>query len=205
MARRKNRSFPGTLYQRGDRWWWRVKLPGEAKKKARPLKPPGAKYATKELGTAETLAAEIWRRAVLRSESGSQLDGSIASLVATYQDYAKGYYRSPTGKLTSQYGCITSATDMLSEQFGGALAEDFTPVDLKTFRSYLVALKRKDGEKRLSRKVVNKYIKLVKGCFKWAASEMLIPTTTYHALKDSRRDEVRPGRQSPSSRWTRPL
>jgi integrase len=183
MAKRKNRSFPGTLYQRGDRWWWRVRLHGETKKKAYALKPPGAKFATKDLKTAESLAADIWKRSALRTESGSQLDGSIASLVATYQDYAKSYYRSPTGKLTSQYGCITSATNMLSEQFGGALAEDFTPLDLATFRSYLVALKRKDGEGRLARTVVNKYISLVKGCFKWGASQMLLPASTYHALQ----------------------
>jgi integrase len=183
MAKRKNRSFPGTLYQRGDRWWWRVRLTGEPEKKSRALKPPGAKFATKDLKVAEEIASDMWRRATLRTESGSQLDGSIASLAAAYQDYAKGYYRSPTGEITSEYPCIEQATDLLSSQFGGALAEDFTPLDLKTFRSNLVALKRKDGNSRLSRKTVNRYINLVRRCFRWGASEMLIPASTYHALQ----------------------
>jgi integrase len=183
MAKRKNRSFPGTLYQRGDRWWWSVKLPGEVEKKARALKASGARYATKDRKVAEALAAEIWKRAVFRSESGSQLDRSIASIVLAYQQHASTYYRTPDGSVTSEAVNIERATNLLSDQFGGAQAEDFSPVDLKAFRSYLVALTRDDGQAQLSRTTVNRYISIVKRCFKWAASEMLIPASTYHALQ----------------------
>jgi len=30
-------NLPGSLYQRNNRWWWKVQLPGETKPAARPL------------------------------------------------------------------------------------------------------------------------------------------------------------------------
>ncbi len=33
---------PGTVYLNKNRYWWKVKLPGEPKIKARPLRPVGA-------------------------------------------------------------------------------------------------------------------------------------------------------------------
>jgi hypothetical protein len=53
-------ALPGELYQRADRWWWRVKLPGEDKAKARPLKAEGAKAAAEDRVTAEKIAFEMW-------------------------------------------------------------------------------------------------------------------------------------------------
>ncbi|UCD51206.1 MAG: hypothetical protein JSW27_00970 [Phycisphaerales bacterium] len=57
-------SLPGAAYQRGQRWWWRVKLPGEDKPRARALKPEGQKAATKDLQTAAKVAFKLWERAV---------------------------------------------------------------------------------------------------------------------------------------------
>ena len=56
--------LPGELYQRADRWWWRVKLPGEDKAKARPLKLNGEKAAAEDRETAEKIAFEMWEHAV---------------------------------------------------------------------------------------------------------------------------------------------
>jgi hypothetical protein len=56
--------LPGELYRRADRWWWRVKLPGEDKAKARPLKLDGAKADADVRETAERIAFEMWERAV---------------------------------------------------------------------------------------------------------------------------------------------
>ncbi len=57
-------ALPGEFYQRADRWWWRVKLPGEDKAKARPLKLDGAKAAVDDRETAEKIAFEMWEHAV---------------------------------------------------------------------------------------------------------------------------------------------
>ncbi len=56
--------LPGAFYQRANRWWWRVKLPGEDKAKARPLKPDGEKAGTADRETAERIAFEMWEHAV---------------------------------------------------------------------------------------------------------------------------------------------
>ena len=60
-------SLPGSLYRKNNRWWWRVKLPGETRVKARGLKPKGVQFATTELEEAEELARAMWESAI-RSE-----------------------------------------------------------------------------------------------------------------------------------------
>lgn len=60
-------SLPGSLYRKNNRWWWKVKLPGESRIKARGLKPKGAQFATTELEEAEELALGMWESAI-RSE-----------------------------------------------------------------------------------------------------------------------------------------
>lgn len=57
-------SLPGTAYQRGQCWWWYVKLPGEDRPRARALKPKGQKTTTKDLQTAAQVAFELWEQAV---------------------------------------------------------------------------------------------------------------------------------------------
>ncbi|MCL5280722.1 MAG: hypothetical protein M1376_12540 [Planctomycetes bacterium] len=56
--------LPGEFYQRADRWWWRVKLPGEDKAKARPLKLDGDKAAADDRETAARIAFEMWEHAI---------------------------------------------------------------------------------------------------------------------------------------------
>jgi len=67
-----NVTLSGSVYQRGNRWWWRVKLPGEDTSKARPLKAPGDKAATSDRKAAETIAFDMWERAV-REDAGRQI------------------------------------------------------------------------------------------------------------------------------------
>lgn len=57
-------ALPGEFYQRAGRWWWRIKLPGEDKARARPLKPEGAKTAVDDRRTAGKIAFEMWEHAV---------------------------------------------------------------------------------------------------------------------------------------------
>lgn len=59
-------ALPGDLYQRTGQWWWRVRLPGEDKTKARPLKEPGAKEAASDRNAAEKIALEMWEQAVMQ-------------------------------------------------------------------------------------------------------------------------------------------
>ncbi len=50
MARKRRHQkqtadLPGTIYLNKKRYWWKVRLPGEEKSKARPLTPVGRRYA----------------------------------------------------------------------------------------------------------------------------------------------------------------
>ena len=64
--------LPGEFYQRAGRWWWRGKLPGESKAKARPLKPQGAKAAAEHRQIAEKVAFEMWEHA-LQDDAARQI------------------------------------------------------------------------------------------------------------------------------------
>jgi hypothetical protein len=80
-------TLSGTAYQRGQRWWWRVQLPGEDKPKARALKPEGQKAATKDRQEAAKVAFELWEHAVREDERRRvrmDADEKIARLKAKF-------------------------------------------------------------------------------------------------------------------------
>jgi hypothetical protein len=60
-------TLPGVFYPRAGRWWWRVKLPGENKAKARPLKRAGEKTAIAHGEAAGKIALEMWEHALHES------------------------------------------------------------------------------------------------------------------------------------------
>ncbi len=65
MAKKPEKvTLPGEVYQKNGRWWWKVKLPGESRLKARGLKPEGARYATKDWEQACELALAMWESAI---------------------------------------------------------------------------------------------------------------------------------------------
>jgi len=57
-------TLPGSLYEKNNRWWWKVKLPGETRLKARGLKPEGKHFATADRDEAEELARSMWESAI---------------------------------------------------------------------------------------------------------------------------------------------
>ena len=57
--------LPGTFFCRNQRWWWRVRLPGENRVKSRSLRPDGAPCGTKSRKTAEALAFDLWQQALV--------------------------------------------------------------------------------------------------------------------------------------------
>jgi hypothetical protein len=52
------------MYQKNGRWWWKVRLPGEPRVRARALKPEGSEVAAKTSSVAERVAGEMWRLAI---------------------------------------------------------------------------------------------------------------------------------------------
>ncbi|MBN2211621.1 MAG: hypothetical protein JW709_09530, partial [Sedimentisphaerales bacterium] len=117
MARKT--AVPGCIYLNNGRYWWKVKLPGENGPKPRPLKPTGARYATKDPGVAETIAQEIWQRAAFKAKLPIN-DGSITALINAYLEHARSYYRK-----SKEAANIEHALTPLLEQYPTKLAEDF--------------------------------------------------------------------------------
>lgn len=56
--------LPGTFYQRGSRWWWRVQLPGEDKPRSRGLRPARSRATTTDWKVAIGVASEMWQLAL---------------------------------------------------------------------------------------------------------------------------------------------
>lgn len=62
-------SLPGDLYERSGQWWWRTRLPGEMKAKARQLKTLETGEAVRDRDTAEKIAVRMWEQAVREDET----------------------------------------------------------------------------------------------------------------------------------------
>ncbi len=87
-------TLPGKAYQRGNRWWWCVKLPGEEKARSRPLKTQEAKAAVSDRKEAEAVALEIWEQAVREQaakQTKAQSSQTIARLKAQFLDKVRQY------------------------------------------------------------------------------------------------------------------
>ncbi|MHC5061239.1 MAG: hypothetical protein ACYTFK_09170 [Planctomycetota bacterium] len=120
-------SITDTIYINKNRYWWKVKLPGEAKIKARPLRPVGAKYATKDIGVARELATNLLHQALFYSQKGDswECDGSVMSIVKAFCDYARNYYKDVDGNITTEAKRIEYATKPLVELYAKLPAEEF--------------------------------------------------------------------------------
>jgi hypothetical protein len=90
----KKTKLPGSVYLNKNRYWWKVKLPGESKISARPLVPVGARYATKDPAIAKEVAANLLQQAIYSAENATSQPGdrSIMSIVKAFSVYAKNYY-----------------------------------------------------------------------------------------------------------------
>ncbi len=173
----KEAKLPGTIYLNKNRYWWKVKLPGEVKIKARPLRPVGAKYATKDVGVARELATNLLHQALFYSqtEGSVECDGSVMSIVKAFCDYARNYYKDVDGNITTEAKRIEYATKPLVELYARLPAEEFGPLKLKQVRQRMIDLD-------LARKTINDRIACIKRLFRWAASEELVSAGAYQAL-----------------------
>lgn len=73
-------TLPGTIHQKKNRWWWKVKLPGETKAKDRALKAAGSRYATADRQEAEQLARQIWQAAI-KTQAEAKVRAEMAGII----------------------------------------------------------------------------------------------------------------------------
>lgn len=166
-------NYHGTIYKNGNRYWWKVRFPGDEKFSFIPLKPKGSKFSTKDLVMAEKLARDLWDEN-LRKGRAIAWDGKLATLIKMYHAHNKEYYLPPSKEAYR----ISLGIFPLSELYPDILADDFTPPCLKKFMSHVV----ESDKYNWCRKLINERIRIIKRMFKWAASEMLVSIHTYTAL-----------------------
>jgi hypothetical protein len=101
---------------------------------------------------------------------------TVVELADAYWQFCQGYYRkkdgTPSGWLDHIHLVLHTHRSGL---YGRTPAADFGPKAFKTIRQRLV-------DARNSRPYVNKLMPIVTRCFKWGASEELIPASVYHGL-----------------------
>ena len=183
---RRRNQVPGRIFINHGRYWWRVKLPGEATKKARPLIPPGSGFATADPGVAEDVARDMYARAVFehgqtdvqrqpRRESRPQVR-TVAGLVREYLAHARRYYVSPDGEQSGEADRIEIALRPLIEHCPALPVERFGPLAPKEYRDRMI-------EANLCRSYVNKRVNMVRRMFRWAVEEELVPPSVFHGLQ----------------------
>ncbi len=202
----KDNGLPGSIYRNGKRYWWAVQLPGETKRKARPLRPAGARFATTDPGVAEQVAREMYERAKFNLENVDPADRTILGLCRQYLKYAKTYYRDPTGQPTSEVESISRSMELLINFCPQLQAEEFGSLKLMAMREQMIEeiRKSKDGKEdvpRFSRGVINKHINIIRRMFKWASKQHKVPDSTYQSLRAV--DGLRRGRSE--ARETEPV
>jgi len=108
---------------------------------------------------------------------------SVAEVVKLYFAHCRDYYGPESKHLAS----VRISLEPLVKLYGDAKGVDFGPRSLKALRQRWI-------DAGLARKTVNDRTGDVKRCFKWAASEELIPSAAFQAL--STVDGLRRGRSA---------
>ncbi len=174
--KRKKHNLPGTIYKNGNRYWWKVKLPGEDAVKARPLIPIGSLIATNDYNVAIECAKTILAKAVFNADEPiSKSVENIAQLAKAFNEHAKEYYKDHNGQNTKEVDNIRHSLKTLLETFATTDVQDFGPLKLIELRNELI-------NQNICRRTINQRIGIVKRMFKWAASRQMIPMITYQGL-----------------------
>jgi integrase len=107
--------------------------------------------------------------------AGQPDDLTISELILAYVTFADGYYVK-NGKPTTEPGNIRLALRPLRRLYGDTPAAAFGPRSLKRVRDEMIG-------SGICRNEVNKRTRHLVRCFRWAASEELLPPGVYEALR----------------------
>jgi integrase len=137
------------------------------------LPPPDVRAAYDRL-IAEWLAAQ--RGAVEPGAVGPALGPTVAEVLLAFWRYAERHYRHPDGAPTTEPGEIKHALRPVRELYGLTPAAEFGPRTLAAVREDMI-------RRGWCRTLVNRRVERVKRCFRWAASQELVPVSVDQALR----------------------
>ena len=113
--------------------------------------------------------------AAAAAQSGAGGSLTVNSVLAAYWVHAQAYYVKPDGAQTTEVDNIRQAIRPVRRFYGRTPAAEFGPRALKVLQQEMVRL----GWCRTN---INRNTNRIKGIFKWAASEEVIPPGIYHGL-----------------------
>lgn len=140
-------------------------------------------WGAPETDTAYRQFAAEWLASGGPAYNAPQVLLSVLELGVQFLRHMRVYYANSPETFAIVCASLKAVTDL----YGDTPAVQFTPKCLKTVRDVLVrdglTPKRKTHQRRgLCRKEVNRRIQNIKRCFRWGASEELIPASVAHAL-----------------------
>ena len=100
---------------------------------------------------------------------------TIVELIARFWTHAQVYYRKPDGTPTSTIHNYRAALRPLKQLYGTTRAAEFGPRSLKALREDMIS-------RGWCRKTINQGVNLVRGVFRWAVAEELVPVETHTGL-----------------------
>lgn len=126
------------------------------------------------------ILAELQARSALVRRSppaaSRQADLSVSEMLLGFFRWAATHYRTQTGEPTSEISELKWSLRPVRELYGHTPAREFGPRSLAAVRQHMIKL-------GWCRSLINRRIDRVKRAFKWAASEELVPVTSYEALR----------------------
>ena len=180
------KKLPGTIWDNNGYWNWRVKLPGESKRKNLKLCRPAAKTAipsSRPKSVAEKIAWKLLQEVegrVLAKKETPQEFLSVEELCAAWAEHAKGYYRDIDGNVSREASAAANLVRPFLNKFRGKAVADLTHPDMIDLRDDIVA-------QGYCRSTVNKFIGMTKRMMAWALDDRLISAQTKAELTQVQR------------------
>lgn len=109
-------------------------------------------------------------------ESGRPAQLTTDELLLAFLKYARHHYRTPDGQPTEEVREIKRAILHLHRLYGHTSAAEFGPRGLGAVRQQMI-------DANWCRTLINRRVERIKRAFRWAASQELVPVTTYQALR----------------------
>lgn len=100
---------------------------------------------------------------------------TIAEIAAAFRRHAKSYYRDQHGTPSKALTNIDESLRPVLKLYSNTAAAEFGPLRLKAVRETMIAA----GNVRSN---INRHVTRIRGVFKWAVENELIPASVYHGL-----------------------
>lgn len=161
----------GTIYNNNGKWYYAVRLPGEKKRKAYPLRAAGHDVALSADRPRELAIQAAWRLWESRTRpigTTTLRQRTVEEICAAYCEHAQTYYRRADGEQTSEVSLARLALRVLRDMFGNEVPSGLSHADMLRVRDVMM----QSGE--LSRTTVNAYMARIRRMWTWALDAALV-------------------------------